>query len=111
MSSKKKIEEINKRIQGIKRRSGMPTEVLTFEGWESVLPVFTKDIEYLMERVQDLEELSEHRLKMLKYCSDARKEYFGIIKKLYEFDGNVQEHSKLADLLCGEVLEWWSHND
>lgn len=57
------------------------------------------------ERVQELEDLAEHHLKMLKYCSDARKKYYGVIKKLYEFDGDVQEHSALADMLCGDVLE------
>lgn len=57
------------------------------------------------ERVQELEELSAHHLKMLKYCSDARKKYYGVIKTLYEFDGDVQEHSALADMLCSEALE------
>lgn len=112
--SKERLEEINQRIMDMKRKSGMPTEVLTWEGWQSILPIFTKDLEYLQEqaeRVQELEDLAEHRLKMLKYCSDARRKYYGVIKTLYSFDGNVQEHSSLADMLCGEIVEGQNNGD
>lgn len=76
------------------------------------LTISSRFVKYLIEqaeRVEASEYLAEHHLKMLKYCSDARRKYYGIIKQLYEFDGDVQEHSKLADMLCGDVLEGELH--
>ncbi|SHG82425.1 hypothetical protein [Virgibacillus chiguensis] len=33
------------------------------------------------------------------------KRYRKIFEQLYNFDGNVQEHSALTDMLCGDALE------
>lgn len=105
--SKERLEEINQRILDIKRKSGMPNEVLTWSGWQSTLPIFTKDLEYLQEkaeRVQELESNLELSHLNNKLWVKENKQYREVIEKLYKFDGNVEEHSALADMLCGELL-------
>ena len=63
--SKERLEEIKKNLDPL--GYGMGGHLIS-----------VNDIYWLVEqaeRVEELEDLSEHHLKMLKYCSDARKKY------------------------------------
>jgi|SRR5690625_2767555 len=84
-----------------------------------------KHYEWLIEqakRAQELERKYEERENELiriltnryKYTTQLEnteiilsgkiKHYREVFEKLYKFDGNVEEHSALAYMLCGELL-------
>lgn len=60
---------------------------------------------YLVERVQELETYVETGTYIQRKLRKENKRYREVIEQLYNFDGDVQAHSALADMLCGEALE------
>ena len=55
--SKGQLDKIYQRILDMKRNSLTANEVLTFEGWQSIVPILTKDLEYLYEQAELVTEL------------------------------------------------------
>lgn len=104
-----RLEEINARIVGMKRKSGMPTEVLTFEGWQSVLPIFTKDLEHLQkqaERVQELEEDYEYLSHHYGLETEQNKRYRELFARILNNECNdSDEFADLAEQIALEALE------
>ncbi|MBW8350760.1 hypothetical protein K0H71_15090 [Bacillus sp. IITD106] len=49
--------------------------------------------------------MREERDKRIEGLLEENQRYREVIERLYKFDGNIQEHSALADMLCGEILE------
>lgn len=95
MTDKEQLEEINQRVLDMKRKSGMPIEVLTWQGWKEVAVLLKEDYKYLREqaeRVQELEqkirvdsELFEMQVQQNKRYREAIEETlraFGLIEQL-----------------------------
>src|SRR5699024_5004453 len=57
--SKGQLYKIYQRILDMKRNSSTANEVLTFEGWQSIVPILTKDLEYLYEQAERVKELEQ----------------------------------------------------
>lgn len=109
--SKERIKEIQQRINDNKRKSGGPTEVLTWNGWESVLLVFTKDVEYLMERVQELEKQIKIRDSAIESASEITEQlveenkHYKLIKERQEEEYiSVYEQNKHYRELLTELM-------
>jgi len=60
-----------------------------------------KQAERANKNAQDLDDID----KQLHSTQQQNERYLGVFKQLYNFDGDVQEHSKLADMLISEILE------
>src|SRR5699024_1904552 len=66
--SKGQLYKIYQRILDMKRNSLTANEVLTFEGWQSIVPILTKDLEYLYEQAElatDLKRIKENALEQI----------------------------------------------
>ncbi|RFA36213.1 hypothetical protein CAI16_05315 [Virgibacillus dokdonensis] len=70
------------------------------------------DIKWLVEQAEKKTELEHSYRRTISKQNKQNtalykqnKRYLEIFEQLYNFDGNVQEHSKLTDMLCGEALE------
>ena len=73
VSGVERLEEIHARILDLKRKSRMPNEVLTFNGWEPVVPVFTKDIEHLFEQAEQADMLLHENIEIRKGYQERAK--------------------------------------
>lgn len=93
--SKERLKEVDEWLIDMKRLLSSKTEV--------------EDIEYMQRRIDLFERmrLEVYRLyggDTFKGYIEQNKHYREVVEKLYKFDGNVEEHSALADMLCGELL-------
>ncbi|WP_368652399.1 hypothetical protein AB4Y30_11610 [Ornithinibacillus sp. 4-3] len=110
MTDKERLEEIEEIEEEV--GNGFAIEDLDLN---TMTVVNRKHFNWLIqqaERVQELKHDKEH-LELIKdrqeeeyrNLHEQNKRYREVIEQLYNYDGDVQAHSALADMLCGEILE------
>ncbi len=108
---KERLEEIEKRISNIS--TGMPTQVITWQGWKDVKTLFEDDYKYLVEQAERVPML-ETSIKRLNSKSnrleEQNKHYREIIQDILDH-ANDFKIPRLEQTHLKQSLEWVENGD